>query len=130
MPLFRLFSLAQSSRLENLNSLVFFYIYIHNFIFSLSFVVFYSTTIMRPTVFLSLNHYDSTQNVLSAHGVSRPIVYTYRIVGGGGGKRLDGLAIGHLSTFGPGCDPGIWDQVPHQAPYREPASPSVSLCLS
>ena len=25
---------------------------------------------------------------------------------------------------------GSWDRVPHQAPCREPASPSACLCLS
>ena len=49
--------------------------------------------------------------------------------------RLGGSAVEHL-PFGPGCDPGIWDRVPHWAPCREPASPlacvsaSLPLCLS
>ena len=47
--------------------------------------------------------------------------------------RLGGSVVEHLSTA-QGVIPECWDQVPHQAPCRESASPSVyisaSLCVS
>ncbi|CAK7318984.1 hypothetical protein VULLAG_LOCUS21564 [Vulpes lagopus] len=48
-------------------------------------------------------------------------------------KDVEVEAILHYETaFRSGRDPGIWDQVPHRVPCREPASPCVSapLCLT
>ena len=46
-------------------------------------------------------------------------------------------ALGHVGgsehlPSAQGMIPGFWDRIPHQAPCREPASPSacLSLCLS
>ena len=41
---------------------------------------------------------------------------------------LGGSVIEHL-TLAQGVIPGSWDQVPHGAPRREPASPSASVSL-
>ena len=50
-----------------------------------------------------------------------------------GKGHLGGSGVEHL-PWAQVVTPGSWDQVPHQAPCMEPASPStcvsVSLCLS
>ena len=45
-----------------------------------------------------------------------------------------GWLSGWASAFGSGCDPGVWDWVPHRGPGEDPASLSAyvaaSLCVS
>ena len=43
--------------------------------------------------------------------------------------RLGGSAVEHL-PLAQGVTPGSWDQVLHQAPYEEPASPSACVFAS
>ena len=47
---------------------------------------------------------------------------------------LSGYLKARAFTFGSSSDPESWNQVPHQTPQREPASPSAyvsaSLCVS
>ena len=42
---------------------------------------------------------------------------------------MPGRLSGWVPAFGSGRDPGIQNQVPHQAPCMEPASPSACLSL-
>ena len=47
-----------------------------------------------------------------------------RLAGCSGGSVVEHLPLAQ------GVIPGSWDGVLHQAAFREPASPSASLCLS
>ena len=43
---------------------------------------------------------------------------------------LGGSVVGGLPLFGSGPDPRMEDQVPHQAPCEEPATPSAFVSAS
>ena len=46
------------------------------------------------------------------------------------GSGAPGWLSSWASAFSSGRDPGSWDQVPHQAPYGEPASPFAYISAS
>ena len=46
-----------------------------------------------------------------------------RVLGYLGGSMVEHLSLAQCVIW------GSWDQVPHQAVHREPASPSASLCV-
>ena len=84
-----------------------------------------SISVVQGAQFAVLCHSGSSKQI---QYFNRTTVKTYALVGHQGGSVFECLPLAQVVI------PGSWDRVPHQAPCREPASPSAcvsaSLCVS